>query len=284
MKKQILVPIDLSENSKAGLSAAIKIAEKSDAVINLMHIIEEESPVYINTTADMTLSHEVKNERNRYLAELTRKKHNELSKFLKPYNPKNLELKNYIAVGSYTECMRDMVNQHNIGFIVMSTSGETSVTEFISGGYTEKTVREAPVPVLSIKHESNLEKIDTLGFLIDLDQPNEKLIELINSLTDVLQTELILLHMKELEFLKDNELIVHLRLLAREYGLKPKVIQVINSNYDKLYDLRELIEKHNIDILAKTVDKQSAIARLFLRNNSEELIKEIEKPTLLMAR
>lgn len=283
MKKQILVPIDLSDYSKAGLESAIKIAKSINAELNVLHVIEEEKPVGINTTADITMSQNVQAERNRYIIELMQRKQKQLINFLQPYQKDSLELKTFIEVGDYTDSLQTIVSENDVDLIVMGTSGETSLTELYSGNHAEQTTREISVPVLSITPDQGIDKFNTVGFLVDLENPNQQLISLIKSVCKVMNLDLVILHKKEIEFLDNSELIIHLRLLAREYGLSAKAIVIMNENGNFVDDIKEAISKHGIDILAKTVEKQSAIARLFFENITDELINEINEPVLLMS-
>ncbi len=284
MKKQILVPIDLSKYSKDAIESAIQIAKKIDAELSILHVIEEEKPFGINTTADISISQSAQKEHNRYIIELMKKKQHDLNDFLKSYEADHIKIKTFIEVGDYVDRLKTIASENNIDLIIIGTSGETSVTELYKGNHAEQTTRNLSVPVLSVKQYQNFDAVKTIGFLVNLENPNKRLISLINNLNKIMKLELVILHKKELEFVENSELIVHLRLLAREYSMNPKAIFIMDGEGNFSEELQNAVDKYQVDIIAKTVEQKSAFARLFFEDHTRELINDFNESALLMSK
>jgi len=65
---------------------------------------------------------------------------------------KTIELKRFVARGIPAEEIVDFARNNEIDLIVMSTHGRTGLKHVLMGSTTEKVVRKAPCPVLSIRH------------------------------------------------------------------------------------------------------------------------------------
>ena len=69
MFKQILVPVDGSLMAEAALPAAVFLAEKLQARITLMHVIEKDAPDKVHGQSHLKHPEEAE----RYLSELTKR-------------------------------------------------------------------------------------------------------------------------------------------------------------------------------------------------------------------
>jgi len=60
----------------------------------------------------------------------------------------------YVGHGSPAEVIREYIETSDIHAVVMGSSGRRSVERILLGSVAEKTVRPAPVPVITVHKQS----------------------------------------------------------------------------------------------------------------------------------
>ena len=147
--KNILLPIDGSENSKRASEHAISIADLSNGDITVLFVVEPNYPrlpiLPISTlpTPDENYYEELRTEGRQIIKEF--------EKQLGVNRNKNVGIKAIIKEGkAYIEIL-DTINKGNFDLVILGASGRHSALErFTIGSVTERVIREAQVPVMVI--------------------------------------------------------------------------------------------------------------------------------------
>jgi nucleotide-binding universal stress UspA family protein len=137
--KNILVPVDFSKNSIAGIDEARKIAKTFDAQINYVHIIEQQlHPSFhvVGIESVFTLNPDLKNISLQKLKEFC-------------FNEDEVATFNVLE-GTAHRDIANCAKDTNSDLIVMSTHGYTGLDHALIGSTTERVIRIAPCPVLSV--------------------------------------------------------------------------------------------------------------------------------------
>ncbi|CAN5875384.1 hypothetical protein BH11MYX3_BH11MYX3_35130 [soil metagenome] len=58
----------------------------------------------------------------------------------------------FVRLGSTVDEINRFVDENAVNLIVMGTHGHTGIRAFLAGSVTEKVVRSAKVPVLTVRH------------------------------------------------------------------------------------------------------------------------------------
>ena len=135
---RILVPIDFSENSKAGIKEARKIAKEFDAEIHFIHVVEQHLYPSFNVIGMESI----------YIMnpEIKEKSAEKLHDFCRDY-----ENAHYVTIeGTAHQTIADYAGENDIDLIIMSTRGFTGLDHLLIGSTTERVVRKAPCPVLTV--------------------------------------------------------------------------------------------------------------------------------------
>jgi len=143
--RKILVPTDFSEASDVAARSAAALAVPNEASIHLLHVIRLP---FLHTTYDLNVPEAIweglrKGTRER-LSETTRKLedlgvrevHELVSESLQP-----------------SEAVAQSVKDLDADLVVMGTHGRQGLSHVLLGSVTERTIRSAPVPVLTVKGE-----------------------------------------------------------------------------------------------------------------------------------
>lgn len=143
--KHILVPTDFSKFSRAALNYAMAFAEKFDAELHLLHVVQNLAlmiPDTVNVVPPVGPSMEqfiiaVQNALDRLIQE------NQLDRF--PVHKEVREGTPFYEIIQYAK-------QQEMDLIVMGTHGHSGLAHVLLGSVAEKVVRKAPCPVLTIRH------------------------------------------------------------------------------------------------------------------------------------
>jgi nucleotide-binding universal stress UspA family protein len=141
--QRILAPTDFSELSKQGLTSALELAETFGAKLLLLHVVEP--PPYpvegiVPSHLGATLLDDLERQASRDLAQMLAETHGS-----------KVEVTRRVVVGIPYRKIVDVAEEEKSDLIVMTTHGRTGLSHLVMGSVTEKIVRTAPCPVLTIR-------------------------------------------------------------------------------------------------------------------------------------
>jgi len=156
--KRILVPTDFSQQAEFALKVAAQLAQKYGAEIYLLHLLD--LPLHLATSQEGELPEAI------FFMKLA---HQRFEKFMdKPYL-KGLTVHETVEADITHYGINSAVEKNGIDFIVMGSSGASGVKEMFIGSNTEKVVRTATVPVLTVKNEINHFTIQNMVYACDFE-------------------------------------------------------------------------------------------------------------------
>lgn len=142
--KKILVPTDFSECAEHAVEVAASIAKKTDARLYILHVMN--IPVYDRNDSFQSYSDAAE---GIFWMKLVKKRFKEL--FSKPFM-KNVNAIEVLQFDGVYDTIAQQANEHGIDLIVMGSHGDSGAHEVFIGSNTEKVVRLADCPVLTVKH------------------------------------------------------------------------------------------------------------------------------------
>jgi Universal stress protein UspA and related nucleotide-binding proteins len=141
--KTILVPFDFSECSNAALRYGLELARKFDASLHLLHVIQDPATQPWAAEGFAVPLLDVVDQWQKEAAL-------RLAKAI-PAEDRARATAVCTIASPYPEILR-YAGEHSIDLIVMGTHGRGGVTHMLLGSITEKVVRRAPCPVLTVRH------------------------------------------------------------------------------------------------------------------------------------
>jgi nucleotide-binding universal stress UspA family protein len=141
---RILVPTDFSKHSQNALTYAVAFAEKFGAELYLLHIVQDLAvflPDAVTAGPPVLPPTE----------QLTSAVASALERIIKDNHLEHLNIKPEVREGTpFYEIVR-FAKEMNIDLIVMGTHGRAGLAHVLLGSVTEKVVRKAPCPVLTVR-------------------------------------------------------------------------------------------------------------------------------------
>ena len=148
--RSILVPVDFSDCSLAGLKYAVKFARNVGARIIVLHVTDL-GPVMMTTACGDYDSPS-------YLEAARRRCGNQLQAFLKRVDFDGVPVDTSAVAGYCPAAIYDAAAKKGADLIIISTHGRTGLRRAFIGSVAEGTVRSAVCPVLVVPSFSRARK------------------------------------------------------------------------------------------------------------------------------
>ncbi|OEJ99795.1 universal stress protein [Roseivirga misakiensis] len=172
--KTILVPTDFSEQATNALYLATQIAKKSGAKILIVNVIEGIRNFSFNTMGE---SNAAMGEEAFLVRKLVEKVNERMAQLVSDSMFDGVEVATEVEMGSPYESISRVIAGHSADLVVMGTVGMSGLEEVLIGSNTEKVVRHAKCPVITLKKKVSLEDIQNIVFATNLDSDQTAVIE-----------------------------------------------------------------------------------------------------------
>lgn len=166
--KRILVPTDFSTQAENALKVAAQIAGRFKGEIFLLHMLELPMQLVGNTPSGSAVGGSSGNNLPEalYFMQLAKKRFAEIMS--RPYL-KDIPVHETVQFHQAFDGIMEVSEEHNCDLIVMGSHGASGFREMFIGSNTEKVVRNSHIPVLVIKHDYPVFKIENFVFATDCD-------------------------------------------------------------------------------------------------------------------
>lgn len=139
--RKILIPIDFSDYSLNALEYAKLLAEKFNAELILLNVVE---PVVF--TADLTMGQVIPSIEN----ELYQKSEEKVKELVDSLRDK-FNVRGVVKVGKPHVEIIELAKSEGVDLIIIGSHGHTGVEHLLFGSTAEKVIRKSTCPVLIIK-------------------------------------------------------------------------------------------------------------------------------------
>jgi nucleotide-binding universal stress UspA family protein len=134
----ILLPTDGSDGAAAALDEALDLAETCDAPVNVLYVVDT---TYLGSGAADAADVESLRESGQQVVDGA----------LEAASERGIEATGAIRDGDPYREILDYAGTADVGVIVMGTHGRRGLDRFLLGSVTEKVVRTADMPVLTVR-------------------------------------------------------------------------------------------------------------------------------------
>lgn len=142
---KILIPIDFSEDSERAIELALRVATRGHTTIELLHIVEKQ--VY---APDLSLTEPVVP----IVEQVQERALGALERLAKRTIPGDMARSLRVEIGHASKTIVEIADEEGADLIVMGTLGLTGVRHLLVGSTTEKVIRHADCPVLTVRHKA----------------------------------------------------------------------------------------------------------------------------------
>jgi nucleotide-binding universal stress UspA family protein len=239
--KKILVPTDFSDQAYMAAEVAASIAKKTGARVYLLHVINMPSYEGNGFSGEYQDIAE-----GLYVLKMTKKKFKELRE--QPFF-KGVNLAEVLQFDNVYETIAAQAKEHDIDLIVMGTHGSSGLNEIFVGSNTEKVVRLANMPVLSVKSTIHNFKINNLVFASNFYEEAEYSFDKIQTIAEIFDSTIHLLKVITPEHFENTSYSKKLIMdFVKRFHLKKYTVNIYNHR-----NLEEGILEFSNDLMADII-------------------------------
>lgn len=275
--KKILVPTDFSEFADKALQTAVAIAQKVNAELFLLNANE----MAVAALPIAEYYYYDKEKEQSYLQMVNESLDKTLQKIASDMDLGNIKVSTLVESGLLVDVIEEVCKREQIDLIVMGTQGATGMKEMLIGSNTEKVVRNAPCPVLSVPNKAYT-GFQTIVFPTTLRPDQASAFKKLADMQQVFEGKIHLLYLNNPAHLPDNEAIISRKEeMVNEAGLKNVEIFAGEQNvFDEENAILEFAKSQNADLIVMATHQRKGLAHLFLGSITEDTINHSDIPVL----
>ena len=286
--RRILVPVDFSEFSLVAIDYAIGLAQVLKSEVKLFYsyynpvigsdpgLDGQALTLQMDTVID-DLAFEAKKQ--------MKKLKSEVQKRIQLQNLSNVKLSYTLDVGAPAEVILHQIKKYNPGIVIMGTKGRGESSYNLLGSVTQKIIKKAKIPVLTIPENSKFKGIDfenKVMFATNFDPADFKSLRKLMTLIRPFNMSINFVHFSRDETFKLDE--AKMKRL-KDYFLKEyseyeiTCDNVVSTNI--VEGMQKYIENNKIDLIALTTHKRGMIEKLFNPSLAKKMLFHSNIPLLV---
>ena len=272
--KTILVPTDFSECANNATHYASELAVRMKAKLILFHAyhvpeLVSETPVTI-TSSNLQMEDKYRERMELVIRDLKKK-----------HDP-GLWIDYVIKPGFAADEIPVVAKDKNAHLIVMGTHGSSGFHEIFIGSNTEKVIRNAAIPVISIKESASALKIATIIFATDFSEETKLVFPAVERFAKLLHAKIkIVKVVTRSEFQTTYETEHEIGSLTSQFKKRDVSISIYYAN-NKQDGIRRFATIHHGDMIAMGTHGRHGLYHLFKGSAAEDLANHSSIPVLII--
>ncbi|MBX2915678.1 MAG: universal stress protein [Cyclobacteriaceae bacterium] len=275
--KKILVPTDFSKISINAVEVAVEIAKKSNAEITLLHVVEQASSSSFSVTGEW---HNENWADKLYTVKLLEKSKAQLEKLVLDPKFEAVKITGELRVGNAFHGMRTIITEHKVDLVVMGTSGRSGAVDTVIGTNTERVVRHAKCPVLSINKKPAKVDFKNIVYATAMHKDEEIFSRMVKKTQQLYNSTVHLVRINTPgDFQRDYVVKDYMERFAKKLGLKNYTVNVFNdiTEEDGIIYFAESIDA---DMIAMATHGRTGFAHVLAGSIAEDVVGHSKRPVL----
>jgi nucleotide-binding universal stress UspA family protein len=275
---KVLVPYDFSQTAEYALNFATGLSSNYPGIeITVLHIIE--TPI---TTGMGTMGGGLESipqfENQVYFMELVERRKKQLKAIEEKFENSVFSLKTKMILGSVYKGISESIANQNPDLIVMGSKGASGLDEVIVGSNTEKVVRTAACPVITIKAETDVSKMKKVVFASDFRDSDDKVANRIKRIQTVFDAQFYFVIVNTPgSFETTRESMNRIRTYVQTHHFENIKAEVYNSLSEES-GIIEFAEDIDADLIAMTTHGRTGLLHLLTGSIAEDVVNHSTRP------
>jgi nucleotide-binding universal stress UspA family protein len=273
--KKILFPTDFSEVANNAFVYALEFAKIVNGELVLLHTFE--LPVYdsqfLPERYDVVFDSLQLTEFDMFKDEIPK-----LHAIAEERKLSHIKMSHRLMDGNLLFNIKKAIEEDNINFIVMGTSGATGWEAFFLGTNTGNALTAVDVPVLSVPLESKFKKIETIGFTTRYRDKDKKALKEVLKIAKKTNAKVKCLYVKT----NDSDVSPStIKQWEEEFLGEPIQFSIIPSD-DVQDTILDFVLFKDIDVLAMLTYKRNFFIELFKPSLTQKFSNKLNIPVLAL--
>lgn len=277
--KSILVPTDFSKEAQVAIDVAVDIAKKSKAEVTLLHVVEEASGSSFNITGEVSAGNQNWEEKifNLRLIERAKK---QIEKATDEIKARGAKVRHELRVGTPFHGMRTIITEKNVDLVVMGTAGRSKVAGMIIGSNTEKVVRHAQCPVLTVHKKPATTDFKNIVYATSMNREEEVFAKVVRRTQALYDATVHLVRINTpANFQRDAVVKKYMHDFAKKVQLKNYTINVFNDLSEE-EGVVYFADSINADLIAMATHGRTGFAHVLAGSIAEDVVTHARRPVL----
>ncbi len=279
--KTILVPYDFSQEAEYALEFAIGMAKKTKNHLVLFHVVELPTAQSFNSMGEVsTYTNDAATQI--YTIELIEKRKVQMAELEQKYANQGFSFKTNMVFGNPYAGIAREISEANADIVVMGSKGASGLEEVLIGSNTEKVVRNATCPVITIKGATSTDNIHKIVFASDFNEVSPLVIESLKALASVIDAELHLVKINTPSLFESSKNSTQkIKRFVTEYEIPAASVQVYNSGTEE-EGILEYADEINADMIAMSTHGRTGFLHLLSGSIAEDVVNSSKRPVWTM--
>ncbi len=279
--KKILVPTDFSEQSGYAMDFACQIAGKSEAEIFLINVVDYPglSTAWsggMNVIGGAEPPFDALDEN--FVKNMLQRSKDELKTMTERPLADKITIHRIVEVGNPYFVITEKIKQEEINLVIMGSKGTSGLEEVLIGSNTEKVVRHARCPVITIKQERDFSKIHKIAFASNFQGDQSHVIEELQKLQKIFNAELNMVQINTPNNFENTRTMVNqMQDFVAKYNVKDYTLNIYND-FTEEEGIIYFAQDTEADMIALATHGRSGIMHLISGSIAEDVVNHSERP------
>lgn len=139
MYDEILVPTDGSPAAEVAIDHAVDLAETYGARLHALYVVDASAFASVDAGSEMVVD------------ALEKEGETAVDEVRQRAEAAGVEVETHVVSGTAYRSILDYIESESVDLVVMGTHGRRGIERFLLGSVTERVVRSADVPVLTVR-------------------------------------------------------------------------------------------------------------------------------------
>lgn len=276
--KKILVPTDFSKPAQIATDVAADIARKSNGRLTLLHVIEEASGTSFKITGEVDVSGGW--EDKMFTMKLIERGKKQMAKTVEELKATGLEVTEELRLGTAFHGIRDIITEQKVDLVVMGSAGHSKLEEMIIGSNTEKVVRHAKCPVLTVHKKPLTTDFKNIVYATSMSKDEEVFSRIVRTTQQMYDAKIHLVRINTPgNFQRDAVVKKYMEDFAKKLQLKNFTINIFNDLTEE-EGIIYFADSIDADLIAMATHGRTGFAHVLAGSIAEEVVSHSKRPVL----
>lgn len=276
--KKILVPTDFSKPAQWALEVATTIAKRAKGQLVLLHIVEQ--PTSESFNAEGQIMDEEGWEDKLFTLKLIERNKLQLEQAGKFAEDAGVFVTCELRLGNPYHGMKTIITEHEVDLVVMGTSGRSKFEEMIVGSNTEKVVRFAKCPVLTVHEKPTDKEFTNIVYATCLNENEKAFADVVKNAQEMYGAKVHLVRINTpMNFQPDHTVKKVMQDFAKKLRLENYTLNVFSDRSEE-EGILHFAASINADLIAMATHGRTGFAHVLVGSIAEDVVNHSSKPVL----
>ncbi len=276
--KKILVPTDFSKPAQAAVDTAIILAERTKAEVILLHVVDQPSPDSFNVEGEVSQLYNW--EDKLFTMKLIEKSKKKLAQVAQLATNAGVQVRQELRLGNPFHGIRTVITDHQVDLVVMGTEGHSKLDKMLIGSNTEKVIRHASCPVLSIHRKPSVSSFRNIVYATSMIENEDKFSKVVAQLQELFDATLHVVWVNTPAIFQPDTVAKRtMKDFAKRLQLKNYTLNVFND-YSEEEGILQFADSINADLIAMATHGRKGLAHVLSGSIAEDVSSRARRPVL----